>query len=452
MTSSEQPIHADILIHDAMVLTMAEERRFFENGSVAVSGDEILEVGPSEELEGKYQARRTIDGRNKILMPGLVNVHTHAPMNIYRGAADDLPLREWLYDHIFPLEAAFSSKIENLKAGMRLAIAEMLLSGTTMFKDMYYFTDELASVVAETGMRAMLSEAVFDNATPSNGGGDKTLDYIDAAIRNWQQHPLVRQGVAAHAAYTVSPELIVKTKDLARKHDTIFSIHLSENQWEVDTIREMYGVTPVKHLENLGVLDRQTLAVHCVILSDEDIAILANTNTGVAHSPQCNMKLANGAAPVPELLKKGVHVGVGTDGVASNNDLDMFDEIRSMSLLHKLTSHSTTVLNAREAVEMATITGAKAIGYDDRIGSLEEGKKADMIMLNLDKPHSKPFYNVYSSLVYSLRSSDVETVIVNGEVLVDQRQLQRMDLSAVYEDIERIAQEISAFQRRKQVR
>lgn len=452
MTSSGQPKNADILIHDAMVLSMDEERRFFENGSVAVSGDEILDVGPAEELEGNYQARRTIDGRNKILMPGLVNVHTHAPMNIYRGAADDLPLREWLYDHIFPLEAAFSSKLENLKAGMRLAIAEMLLSGTTMFKDMYFFTDELAAVVAETGMRAMLSEAVFDNATPSNGGGDKTLDYIDATIRNWQQHPLVRQGVAAHAAYTVSPELIVKAKDLARKHDTMFSIHLSENQWEVDTIRAMYGVTPVKHLENLGVLDRQTLAIHCVILSDEDIAILANTHTGVAHSPQCNMKLANGAAPVPDLLKKGVHVGVGTDGVASNNDLDMFDEIRSMSLLHKLTSNSTTVLNAREAIEMATITGAKAIGYDDRIGSLEKGKKADMIMLNLDKPHSKPFYNVYSSLVYSLRSSDVETVIVNGQVLVDQRQLQRMDLSAVYEDIERIAQEISAFQRRKQAR
>ncbi len=449
MTSPGQPKNADILIHNAMVLTMDEERRFFKNGSVAVSGDKILEVGPAVELEGKYQVRRKIDGRNRILMPGLVNVHTHAPMNIYRGAADDLPLQEWLYDHIFPLEAAFSSKIDNLKTGMRLAIAEMLLSGTTMFKDMYYFTDELAAVVAETGIRAMLSEAVFDNATPSNGGGNKTLEYIDTAIRNWQQHPLVKQGVAAHAAYTVSPELIVKTKELARKHDTMFSIHLSENQWEVDTIREMYGATPVKHLENLGVLDSQTLAVHCVMLSDEDINILANTSTGVAHSPQCNMKLANGAAPVPDLLKKGVHVGVGTDGVASNNDLDMFDEIRSMSLLHKLTSNSTTVLNAREAIEMATITGAKAIGYDDWIGSLEKGKKADMIMLNLDKPHSKPFYNVYSSLVYSLRSSDVETVIVNGEVLVDQRQLQRMDLSAVYEDIERIAHEISAYQQRK---
>jgi len=435
-----------------MVLTMDEERRFFENGSVAVSGDEILEVGPSEELKGKYRASRTIDGRNKILMPGLVNVHTHAPMTIYRGAADDLPLKEWLYDHIFPLEAVFTSKIENLKAGMRLAIAEMLLSGTTMFKDMYYFTDELASVVAETGMRATLSEGVFDNPTPSNAGGDKTLDYIDGAIQNWQHHPLVRQGVAAHAAYTVSPGLIVKAKELARRHDTMLSIHLSENQWEVDTIREMYGATPVKHLENLGVLDRQTLAVHCVILSDEDINSLAGSNTGVAHSPQCNMKLANGAAPVPELLKRGVHVGVGTDGVASNNDLDMFDEIRSMSLLHKLTSNSTTVISAKEAVEMATITGAKAIGYDDRIGSLEEGKKADMILINLGKPHSKPLYNVYSSLVYSLRGSDVEMVIVNGEVLVEQRQLQRMDLSAVYEDIERIAHEISAFQRRKQAR
>ncbi len=449
MTSPGNMIHADILIHEAMVLTMDKERRLIERGSVAIVGDEIAEVGDADWIAKRYRARRTIGGRNKILMPGLVNVHTHAPMTIYRGAADDIPLKEWLYDHIFPLEAKFSSNPENLKAGMRLAIAEMLLSGTTMCKDMYYFTDELAAVVAETGMRAMLSEALFDNATPSNGGGEQTLQYIDAAIRNWKDHPLVQQAVAAHATYTVSPELIVKAKDLARRYDAMFSVHLSENQWEVDTIRDMHGSTPVKHLHNLGVLDKQTLAIHCVILSDEDINILTETNTGVAHSPQCNMKLANGAAPVPELLRRGVHVGVGTDGVASNNDLDMFDEIRTMSLLHKLAGNSTTVVSAKEAVEMATIIGAKAIGYDDKIGSLEKGKKADMILLNLDKPHSKPLYNVYSSLVYSLRSSDVDTVIVNGEVLVEQRQLQKIDLSAVYEDIERIAHEVSAYQRKK---
>ncbi len=445
MTSSEKILHADILIHDAMVLTMDKERRFIKRGSVAIVGDEIADVGDADWIAGRYRARRTIDGQNKILMPGLVNVHTHAPMTIYRGVADDIPLKEWLYDHIFPLEAKFSSNPENLKAGMRLAIAEMLLSGTTMFKDMYYFTDQLGAVVAETGMRAMLSEALFDNATPSNGGGEKTLQYIDAAIRNWKDHPLVQQAVAAHATYTVSPEFIVKAKDLARRHDTMFSVHLSENQWEVDTIREMYGATPVKHLERLHVLDRQTLAIHCVMLSDEDVDILAETSTGVAHSPQCNMKLANGAAPVPELLRRGVHVGVGTDGVASNNDLDMFDEIRTMSLLHKLSSNSTTVVSAKEAVEMATIIGAKAIGYDDKIGSLEKGKKADLILINVDKPHSKPLYNVYSSLVYSLRSSDVDTVIVNGDVLVEQRQLLKMDLSGVYEDIERIAHDISAF-------
>lgn len=440
----DQILHADIIIRNALVVTMDSQYRVIKDGAVVIRGDEIIDVGLSDAISSAYDAKRVINGDGKLVMPGLVNVHTHSPMTIYRGYADDLPLLEWLYEHIFPVEAKFTTP-ENVCTGTQLAIAEMLLSGTTCFNDTYYYTHKMAEVVDVTGIRAILAESLIGFPAPNSPTPDVGMAHTLDLIARWKDHPLVNISTAAHTPYTASADIIAKTKQIAVDHDLIFNIHVSETSWEVKDSLKKHGVSPVKYLQNLGVLDQKTIASHCVHLSEEDINIFAENNVAVGHNPQCNMKLANGVAPIQKFLDQGIRVGIGTDGVASNNDLDMFDEMRSSALAQKLSVGDPSVLNARTVVEMGTIMGARAIGLGDSIGSIEPGKKADVVILDLGRPHAIPRFNVYSLIAYSLRGSDVETVIVNGRILVDKRKLLTVDLDALYHKVESLSIELKAF-------
>jgi 5-methylthioadenosine/S-adenosylhomocysteine deaminase len=427
----------DTLIVNALVVTMDKDFRVIENGGVAIKDGKIVAVGTKEELS-HYSAANVIEAKRKLLMPGLINTHTHSPMTIFRGYADDVPLKQWLYDHIFPVESEFINA-ENVRTGTRLAIAEMLLNGTTTFNDMYYYIDEMAKVVEQAGIRAVLSEGLIDFPAPNSPEPATGIKLSEHLINKWQSHPLVTIGVSAHAPYTTSPWVIQKAKDLSDKYNVPFNIHVAETKWEYDYIIKEHGLSPVQYLNKHGVLGENVIAAHSVHLTAEDIQVFARHKVGVAHNPQCNMKLASGVAPVPEFLRSGIKVGIGTDGVASNNDLDLFDEMRTAAFLHKLSSNDPTVLDARTVIEMGTIGGARVLGMQHMIGSVEVGKKADIILLELNKPHAHPVYNIYSLMVYSLRGSDVDTVMVDGKLLVKNRKLLTLDLGRLFDKVESLA-------------
>lgn len=435
--------NADIIIHNTRLVTMDQDYRVYDDGAMAIKADRIVAIGSTAEITGTYRAPKMIDGRHKLVIPGIVNTHTHVPMTIFRGYADDLPLHEWLYEYIFPVESEFVTR-ENVRVGTKLAIAEMLRSGTTTFNDMYYFVDDIAEVVDISGIRAVLSESVIDFPVPNSPTPDDGLRIAEALIQKWNSHPRITISVSAHAPYTCAPELIQRAKALADKYQVPFNIHVSETRKEVEMIQQQYGFTPVGHLENLGVLGPNLIAAHGVHLTDEDIALLARYGASVAHNPECNMKLASGVAPIPELLRAGVKVGLGTDGVASNNDLDMFDEMNTAAILHKLKQDDPTVLDARTVFEIATIGGARVLGMETEIGSLEVGKKADVVILDLMKPHAHPLYNIYSLIVYSMKGSDVETVIVDGRLVMENYKLLMLDENGLYEKVEQVASQIRA--------
>lgn len=436
----------DILFVHGLVVCMDSSYQTLQDGSIAIDKDKIVAVGDTADITSRYCGKRTIDARRKLILPGLINAHTHAPMNIYRGYADDLPLNEWLYGQIFPLEVAFVNP-DNVRVGTQLAIAEMLRSGTTTFNDMYYYSDVMADVVDKCGIRAILSEGLFDVPVHKAKTAADVLRFTEDMIQTWNGHPRIRIGVAVHAPYSAMPALYRAAKDLSDKYQVILNTHLSETRWEVDLIQEKYGYTPVGHLENIGVLDSNLIIAHGIHLTADDMALLVHRDVGVAHNPQCNMKLANGTAPIPELLRRGVKVGIGTDGVASNNDLDLFDEIRSAALAQKLVSGDPTVMDARTVLECVTIGGARLLRMDDSIGSLEAGKQADIIMLDLKRPHAWPHYNIYSLIVYSLRGSDVETVMVDGKLLMDNCQLTRIDEESLYDEVHAMTDRINTWKK-----
>jgi len=440
-SGNESTEQADLLIRNALVVTMDAEASVIEDGAVAVRDNLIVGVGATRDLDASFNASNVINGRRKLVMPGLINTHTHSPMTIYRGFADDLPLRAWLYDYIFPTESAFTSP-ENVRAGTRLAIAEMLLSGTTTFNDLYYYMDEMAEVVDQVGIRAVLSESLIDFPAPNSPSPTEGVSNIERLLDRWKAHPRLRIGVGVHSPYTVSPHWLKRGKELADHHGLLYNVHLAETRWEFDHIQKKFGHSPAKHLYLTGVLDHNVVAAHGVHLTDEDIRLLADHGAGIAHNPQCNMKLASGVARIPELMKAGVRVGIGTDGVASNNDLDLFDEMRTMAFMHKLNSGDPTVISAREALEMATMGGARLLGLDGEIGSLEQGKKADLIVLDMNQPHAHPVYNIYSLIVYSLRGSDVQHAMVDGQWLLFDRELCSLDLGRLYDKVEGIAHKI----------
>lgn len=430
----------DIMIRNGWVLTMASDSALIQRGAVAVSGDSIVEVGPEEALGARYQAGKTIDARGGIIMPGLVNTHTHAAMTCFRGLADDLPLMTWLHEHIFPAEAKLTS--EMVYQGALLACAEMILSGTTTFCDMYLFEDAVAQAAKRAGMRAVVGEVLYDFPSPNYGTVEEGLKYTEALIDKWRDNPLITIAVEPHSVYLCSPELLKKAKAIADRNGAPMVIHLSESEHEVTQIREKYGGTPVEHLAEIGFLCPNLIADHCVALTQKDIAYLKDFDVKVVHNPESNMKLASGIAPVPELLKHAITVGIGTDGCASNNNLDLFQEMDTVAKLHKVHTLDPTVMDARTVVRMATIDGARVLGLENLIGSLEPGKRADIITIDTRRPHLTPMYNVCSHLVYAVSGHDVVTAVVNGQVLMEDRVLTTVDVDAVIKDVNLIAKRI----------
>ncbi|MGD9079090.1 MAG: amidohydrolase [Desulfobacterales bacterium] len=435
-----KPKSADILVTNGTVLTLDAGDTEISNGAVAIDGDTITAVGPADEF-GDWSVSQVIDANGGIIMPGLINSHTHAAMTCFRGLADDLQLMTWLNDHIFPAEAKLDD--QKVYSGTLLACAEMIMSGTTCFCDMYLFEDAVARAAKDAGMRAVVGEVLYDFDSPNYGSIENGIGYTQNLIDSWQEDPLVSIAVEPHSAYLCGPELLKKAFKLSQSHNLTFVIHLAESKSEVEQIKERFDRTPVEHLAELGILAPNVLACHCVELTENDIALLQRFDVKVAHNAESNMKLASGVAPIPRLIDEGICVGMGTDGCASNNDLDLFQEMDSVAKLHKAKSLDPTVMDAPTVLKMATINGARALGLETVTGSLETGKKADLIIVDTNKPHLTPMYSPVSHLVYAAKGSDVTTSIINGTVVMNDGRLKTMDLKAVMDDVNRIAKEVT---------
>lgn len=420
---------ADLLLTGQYVVTMDGQQQVIEEGGVAIAGDTILEVGKGAELIARHPQARVMAEPHGLIMPGLINVHTHAAMSLFRGLADDLELMQWLQDYIFPLEAGLSGEV--VYQGTLLSIAEMIKSGTTSFCDMYLFAGDVARAAEESGMRAWIGEVLYDFPSPNYGELDNGFAYTRQLLQRYRHHPLLSITVDPHAVYTCSPHLLTRLGDLAREEGALYVIHLAENEAEVRTCRERYGRSPVDHLESLGLLGPQVVADHCVMLTNAEIELLARRGVKVAHCPESNLKLASGIAPVVQMLEAGICVGIGTDGSASNNDVDMFGEMNTTAKIHKVDRLDPTVMSAATTLHAATMGGARVLGAESLIGSLEPGKKADCIVLDLDQPHLTPIYNPISHLVYAARGGDVIHSVINGRVVMEQRRLLTIDEQAI---------------------
>jgi 5-methylthioadenosine/S-adenosylhomocysteine deaminase len=419
-----------LVVTGGTVVTLDDSDTVIESGAVAVVEGRIAAVGTEQEIRQRFPEAREISAGGGIIMPGLVNTHTHIPMTLFRGLADDLELMDWLENHIFPAEAAFVDE-EFVRWGTKLACLEMLRGGTTTFVDMYFFEDEIAEEVDRCGMRALLSQTLFDFPAPDNQTWEETISAIRVFVDRWRDHPRITPVVAPHAPYTVSGEHLVEAFALATELDVPMNIHLAEDEDEVITIKEKTGMTSVQYVDSLGILDDRVIAAHMVWPTVSEIEILAANAVGIAHCPQSNMKVSAGIAPVPEMIAAGVAVGLGTDGTASNNDLNLWEEIDTAAKLHKVDTLDPTVIPARTALRMATIDGARAIGLEDQIGSLEVGKWADLIVVGTDGIHQQPYYDVYSLLVYSTKASDVRLAMVAGQVLMQDGEVLTVDAERV---------------------
>ena len=438
--SAESSAAVDLLIHNAMVLTVNDRDEIFCPGAVALRGDRIVWVGPEESWSSRVEPRERLDVRGGLVMPGLINAHTHAAMTCFRGLADDLPLSVWLDKHIFPAEKKIDAGL--VYWGTLLACAEMILGGTATFCDMYLFEGEVAKAAHQVGMRALVGEVLYDFPSPNYGPPEQGLAYTRDLIRTWAGDPLISVAIEPHAVHTCSPELLRACNEIAVQHEVPMIIHLSESEDEVRQVRERYGSTPVGHLEKLDLLGPHLIADHCVVLSEEDKGLIAERGVRVAHNPESNMKLANGVAPVPDLLALGVPVGLGTDGCASNNNLDIFAEMDTVAKLHKVNRLDPTVMDARTVVRMATRGSARVLGLESQVGSLEPGKKADLICLDLNRPHLTPLYNVYSHLVYTASAADVTLSVINGRVVMRDREILTLDVERVMAEVRGIAKTI----------
>ena len=376
-----------------------------------------------------------MDVDNGLILPGLVNGHTHAAMTLFRGLADDLPLMDWLNNYIFPAESRMDADF--VFTGTLLACAEMIMSGTTTFCDMYLFEEEVAKAAKRAGMRSLVGEVLYDFDSPNYGSVENGLRYTESLINKWQNDPLVSIAVEPHSLFTCSPDLLSSANDMALRHNVPLIIHLAETLNELDEVKKRYGKRPVEHLRTLGLLGPHLIADHCVHLEMNDIRMLAENGVKAIHNPESNMKLASGIAPVPDMLANHVTVGLGTDGCASNNNLDLLTEMDMAAKLHKINTMDTTVMDALTVVRMTTIEGAKALGMGDIAGSLEKGKRADVIIVDTKRPHLTPMYNPYSHLVYAARGNDVIHSIINGQLVMEDRELLTIDL---YEIMERARQ------------
>lgn len=439
---SPPPEIADLLILGGTVLTLNETGDCFTPGAVAVRSNRILAVGPADEIKGRYQSKHLLDYSDDLIMPGLINAHTHAAMTCFRGLADDLPLEVWLHEHIFPAERQINRDL--VYWGTKLAIAEMFLSGTTTFCDMYLFADAVAQAAQETGIRAVVGEVLYDFPSTNYGSWENGLKFSENLILTWRNDPLIQVAIQPHAVYTCSPELLRRCGELAGRLQTQLIIHLCETQQEVKDCRERYGASPVAHLHSLELLGPHLVADHGVVLSEADMELLAERQVAIVHCPESNMKLASGIAPVPELLRRGITVALGTDGCASNNNLDLFQEMDTAAKLHKVHLLDPTVLPAADVIRLATRGSAQALNLYRDIGSLEAGKKADLIVVDCQQPHMVPMYNPYSHLTYVASGSDVKTSIIEGRVVMQDRRVTSFDVQETMARVREIAVKIRA--------
>ncbi|MBF8301272.1 MAG: mtaD 1 [Acidobacteria bacterium] len=432
-----------LVVTNGTIVTMDGGGRVMANGAVAIDGSDIVAVDTADAIQRDFHGSETIDAAGQVVLPGLVNTHTHAPMVLYRGLADDLALMEWLTKYMFPAEAKTVSP-EFVRAGTRLAALEMIQSGTTTYTDMYYFEEEIARETKAAGLRGVLGQTIIefpvaDAKTPADG-----LARADAFIRAFKGDPLITPAVAPHAMFTLDGPTLTASRDLARRHGVPTLIHLAETRDEVRIAQERFKMSPVGYLDGLGFLGAGVLAAHAVWVSEPEIAIMRARGVGISHNPESNMKLASGTAPVPAYLNAGVAIGLGTDGAASNNDLDMFEAMRMASLLHKLQSGDPRVVGARTALEMATIGGARALGKAAEIGSLEPGKRADLIVVGMTAARQTPMYDPISHLVYTTRGDDVRTTIVHGKVLMRDRRMVTLDEAAILSEARSWARKVRA--------
>ena len=429
----------DIIIVNGTVLTMDAADTVIENAAVAVSGENIAYVGPADGVDVR-NAAHVIDANGGLIMPGLINTHTHAAMTCFRGLADDLELMTWLQHYIFPAESKLDW--EKVHTGTLLACAEMMLSGTTCFSDMYLFEDAVAAAAAEAGMRAVVGEVLYDFDSPHYGPIEQGFAFTEKLVDHWQDDPLITVAVEPHSPYLCAPELLQRAAALAENRNIPMIVHLAETEGEVATCIERYGKTPVAHLADIGALSPRLLACHCVAVNAADIALLKSHDVKVSHNPESNMKLASGIAPVPALLDAGVCVGLGTDGPTSNNNVDMFAEMDTAAKIHKVNLGDPTVMDARTVLRMATIEAARSLGLEKETGSLEVGKRADLVVLDTRKPHLTPMYNIASHLVYSASGSDVDTVLIHGRPVVSGGRPLTVNMPQVMDRMHEIADEI----------
>ena len=439
---AEDPGAIDLIILGDHVVTMNKVLAVIENGAVAVDDGVIIDVGTAASIQSRHTARETLPGENRVVMPGLVNGHQHAAMTLLRGVADDLALMDWLNNYIFPAEVEFVDS-EFVRIGTELACWEMIRGGTTTFVDMYYYPDTIAEVIRDCGMRALISATVIDQRSPDAEDAGDSIDKGIGFVVRWNgRNPRITPIFGPHANYTLNAEQLKATREAAQDLGVPVSIHVAESQFESQYAQDTYGKTSIEMLEEIGFFDGPTIAAHVVWPSELEIQILQKRHVGVVHNPSSNMKLASGISPVAEMLDAGVRVGLGTDGPASNNDLDMWEEMRLAAFLQKVDRMDPTVLPASTVLKMATIGGAMAIGLGDEIGSLEIGKRADIIQVAFDDVHHVPTYDVISHLVYVTDEQDVATVVVDGIVLMREREFLGIDTERVAAEANALAAQI----------
>ena len=423
LSSEVRKEKADLLVTGGTIVTMDGARTIFDDGAVVIKGDTMIAVGRRAELETKYAAAQTIDAKGKLVLPGFINGHTHVPMTLFRGIHDDVTLNDWLYKYIFPAEAKNVNE-EFVRWGTRLAAAEQIRGGVTTFADMYYFEDAVAEETKAAGMRGVLGETFIDFPAPDNKSAAEALVYTEKFLKKWRGDPLIHAAAAPHSIYTCSQKTLQDAAALARKYRASILIHTGEMKKEWDDSQKQNGMSPVQYLDKIGLLGPDVVSAHCIFVDEADRKTLAQRQVGCVHNPSSNMMIASGVAPVPEMRAAGIAVGLGTDGPAgSNNDLDLMEEMDLAAKLAKITRMNPLALNAKAVVEMATIDGAKALHMEKEIGSLETGKKADLVLISLDKPNAVPMYDIYAQLAYALKGSDVQTVVIGGRVVMRDQKL-----------------------------
>jgi 5-methylthioadenosine/S-adenosylhomocysteine deaminase len=441
--------HVDTLFINAIVLTMDGKLNQYDPGAVAVRGDSIIAVGPEAEIKKEYSGNETVDCKGRVLMPGLVNAHTHVPMTLLRGLADDLRLDVWLMGYMLPVEREFVSP-EFVRLGTQIACAEQIRSGITTFNDMYYFVDDIEQATADAGMRAVCGESIMKYPAPDAPAFEDSIAYAREYIKKWKGHPLIVPAIAPHAPYSTTPEILRTCSNIAQEFDVPLHIHISETAFEVENMRKEQGMPVVPYIKKQGILEAKVIAAHCVHIDFGEIKTLQHVNAGISHNPSSNLKLASGFAPVQKMLESGVNVGIGTDGPASNNDLDMFEEIRLASFVAKASSNDPTVVPAATALLMGTRLGAQALHIGHLTGSLEVGKRADLIIVNTSPIHNSPRFrrdlnNAYAQLVFASKSTDVSDVMVNGKWLMRDHNLLTLNEADLVKEAQGVARKIDTF-------